>query len=147
MKLSGPANTSTKENAGNSHAKAQVMSESNQSGQTKSGPNWSRQKTQSGKVTEQLETTYQETGAGAGMWTDDETGPGPMETKREPHVQQVMGNTTATGGWEDGGDQDGVEVLAPAAGTDRVEVGAADKEAAKAKAEEANEGLRRSDRC
>ena len=68
-----------------------------------------------------------------------------MESEQELGAQQVIGNETATGSQGDGGDPDGVEGLAPAAGTDGPEAGVADADAAKAVAEDADEGPGHSD--
>ena len=48
------------------------------------------------------------------------------------------GDGEEVAGWDDGGDPDGVEDPTPAAGTDRLEVGAADEDAAEAGAEDAD---------
>ena len=57
-------------------------------------PNRGGQKTPPWRVTEWLETTYQETGAGTGTGTGDGTGLGLTETEQGPHEHPGMSNRT-----------------------------------------------------
>ena len=54
--------------------------------------------------------------AGTGTRNGDGTGPGPMEIKREPHKQPLMGDDQEEAAdWKDGGDPGGVKGPTPAA--------------------------------